>query len=421
MSKPVLLFAPETFNIAETTRMIEVAKAAHSHFAPHFMGYGGAFVHLIEEAGFPFHLLEPHYTQAKIDHLWKVDRMEAFAAPFTVEEVRRRVRSERDLYTALQPTAIVIGFTMTVYLSARIARIPLVAVTPFAFTRPFLEAGLGTFPDQFRRGPLRWIPRSWLDRGLTWWALHTKAWTQTFNMVLKENGLPPFPTLMDLWEADHMLVAEIPEITGVEQLPQGWHYVGPIFAHLPGDVPSQVKDFAQKRPLIYCAMGSSGNREVVRQVIKAFAGRPYAVIAPVKAHLGGTKVTVPDNVLVTGWLPAPQVNALADIAVIHGGQGTVQTACAAGTPFVGIGMQPEQEWNIDCMVRKGAAIRLSRNEINGDSLITAIETLLHDPQAYIAAAEIQRAYANNNGAEKAAAFLKDRFGEKQGRTTLSQR
>ena len=37
MTKPILLFAPETFNIAETTRMIEVAKAAQSHFAPHFM------------------------------------------------------------------------------------------------------------------------------------------------------------------------------------------------------------------------------------------------------------------------------------------------------------------------------------------------------------------------------------------------
>jgi hypothetical protein len=46
------------------------------------------------------------------------------------------------------------------------------------------------------------------------------------------------------------------------------------------------------------------------------------------------------NVLVYDWLPAPKVNPLADIAVIHGGQGTVQTACAAGTPSIGIGLQP---------------------------------------------------------------------------------
>jgi UDP:flavonoid glycosyltransferase YjiC (YdhE family) len=410
MTKPILLFAPETFNIAETTRMIEVAKAAQSHFAPHFMGYGGAFVHLIQEAGFPFHLLEPRYTQAKIEHLWKVDRMEAFAAPFTVEEVRRRVRSELDLYNALQPRAIVIGFTLTVYLSARIAGIPLTAVTPFAFTRPFLEAGLGAFPDQFRRGPLRWIPRSWLDRPLTWWALHTKAWTQTFNTVMKEYGQPPFPTLMALWEADHMLVAEIPQITGVAQLPQGWHYVGPIFAHLPGDVPQEVEAFARRRPLIYCAMGSSGNRAVVKQVIEAFAGTPYAVIAPVAAHLEGANVAIPANVLVTGWLPAPQVNALADVAVIHGGQGTVQTACASGTPFVGIGMQPEQEWNIDCLVRQGCARRLGRHEVTRQRLITAIEELLHDTHARQIAKEIQSAYSQWNGAAKAAEFLIGRFG-----------
>lgn len=34
-----LLFAPETFNLAETTRMIEVAKACQSQATCIFMGY----------------------------------------------------------------------------------------------------------------------------------------------------------------------------------------------------------------------------------------------------------------------------------------------------------------------------------------------------------------------------------------------
>ena len=38
MARPVALFAPETFNIAETTRMIEVAKACRERFEPVFMG-----------------------------------------------------------------------------------------------------------------------------------------------------------------------------------------------------------------------------------------------------------------------------------------------------------------------------------------------------------------------------------------------
>lgn len=410
MSKPVLLFAPETFNIAETTRMIEIAKAASPHFAIHFMCYGGAFTHLIEEAGFTFHWLDPHYTEEKIRYLWKVDRMETFGEPFSVDEVRQRVTSELSLYQQLKPEAIIIGFTLTVYVSARVAGIPLIAVTPFAFTRPFFEAGLGTLPDQFRRGPLKWVPFVWLDALTTRWALHTRAWTGSFNVILKEWGLDPFRTLMESWEADHMLIAETPTVTGVPELPQNWYYIGPIFARLPGEVPEEVRQISDRHPLIYCAMGSSGNQSVVREVIEAFAETPYHVIAPVRTHLEGTNTVVPENVLITDWLPAHMVNPLADVAVIHGGHGTVQTACASGTPFVGIGMQPEQEWNIDFLVRKGCAIRLSRHEITHERLIDATEQLLSDQQAQSTAREIQADYREWNGAEKAAEFLFSRFG-----------
>ena len=202
MSGPVLLFAPETFNIAETTRMIEIAKAAKPHFTIHFRGYGGPFVHLVREAGFEIHLLEPQYAPDKIEQLWKIDRMETFGQPFTVSEVRQRVSSELALFDELHPAAIVMGFTLTVGVSARVAEIPLVAVTPFAFTRPFFEAGLATFPDQFRRGPIKWLPRTWLDKVVTRWALHSRTWTRNFNRVLGEHGRPPFSTLMDLWEGD---------------------------------------------------------------------------------------------------------------------------------------------------------------------------------------------------------------------------
>jgi hypothetical protein len=74
--KPHLLFAAVTWNLAETTRMIEIAKACDHHFTPHFCGYGGPYAHLIDEAGLPFHLLQPVLSQEKIDYLWRVDRAE---------------------------------------------------------------------------------------------------------------------------------------------------------------------------------------------------------------------------------------------------------------------------------------------------------------------------------------------------------
>ena len=45
-----VLFCPVTFNLAETTRMIEVARALDPAHRPVFMGYEDDFVHLISEA-----------------------------------------------------------------------------------------------------------------------------------------------------------------------------------------------------------------------------------------------------------------------------------------------------------------------------------------------------------------------------------
>ena len=61
-----LLFAPETFNLAETTRMIEVAKECQSEANCVFMGYSRKFADFIEEAGFEFNYLAPHLTETDI-------------------------------------------------------------------------------------------------------------------------------------------------------------------------------------------------------------------------------------------------------------------------------------------------------------------------------------------------------------------
>lgn len=407
MTKPTLVFATVGFNIAETTRMIEIAKASCHHFEPHFASYGGKFESLIEEAGFPLHHLQPEETPEKIDYLWRVDRGETFGHPYTVEEVRQRVKSECDLIAQLQPQALVMGSVLTLAISARVAGVPLVNVVPLAMTRPYLEAGLPLTPD---------LPQfPFANRIINWLVLNVPLYTQHFSRVARAYNLPRFSSFISIWEGDFNLVAEISSLSGIEQLPDNWQFVGPIFAHLPGDIPANVQALAddKSKPLIYFAMGSSGNAAIVKLVTESFAGLPVNVVAPIQTHIEGTDTHVPDNVLVTDWLPAPKVNPLADIAVIHGGQGTVQTACASGTPFVGIGMQPEQSLNIETVVRYGSALRINRNKVTPARVREAITRLLADKAAKRKAIELRDEYARHNGAKRAAEFLVKTFGDPQ--------
>ena len=122
------------------------------------------------------------------------------------------------------------------------------------------------------------------------------------------------------------------------------------------------------------------------------------------------KIDVPENVIVTGFLPAHKVNPMADISVIHGGQNTVMNACLSGTPIVGIGMHPEQQANLDACVRKGFAIRLNKRRATASDVMTAIDKLLHDKTAKESVEIFRKQLAEWDGPENAARFLKEHYG-----------
>jgi len=232
-----------------------------------------------------------------------------------------------------------------------------------------------------------------------------------FSKVARGYGFASFPSFIGVWEGDYNLVSDLPMLTGVQNLPPNWAYVGPIFAHLSGQIPDEVLALAEEREkaLVYFAMGSLGNPEIVKTVLESFAGLPVQVVAPVKAYLKKIQVHIPDNVLVTDWLPTYRVNPLADLAVIHGGQGTVQTALSSGTPFVGIGLQPEQDIHIEFAVRWGSAIRIPKKQVTTHTMQEAVLKLLKDEHARQRARELQAEYERWDGPVQVADFLREHF------------
>lgn len=165
--------------------------------------------------------------------------------------------------------------------------------------------------------------------------------------------------------------------------------------------------------VVYFAMGSSANAKVLRRALLALAELPYRVIAPVKRHLGDDPPELPDRILVTDWLPAHKVNPLADVAFIHGGEGTVQTAALSGTPFLGVGLQPEQEMNVEFYARQGCAIRLRKRELSTARIGSALEALLTEPGYRANAERMAGLLAEWDGPGSVARFLEERYGDAQ--------
>ena len=120
---------------------------------------------------------------------------------------------------------------------------------------------------------------------------------------------------------------------------------------------------AVPEPLVYFAVGSSGNRELVLQVLRGLGQAKCQVLAPVRSHLQPEDVPgLPANIHVTDWLPANRLGAAVDLAITHGGEGTVQTSCVQGWPFIGIPLQLEQRFNVQRCVAFGSARLVSQKE-----------------------------------------------------------
>jgi len=456
-----VLFAPETRYISETTRMIDIAHALPDDFTALFMSYGGQYESMISDAGFHVHKLEPRMTESRSNRMFRIEHLDRLGYLVSEADLRVRLKNEIRLFQQFSPCCVVTGFVHSTAISTQIHGIPLLWVTPATLSKPYFDARLGTWPDVLDFPVIRWLP----DRFLNWWTnrstTSSAALFKPFNTICKERGLPRFKSLPHMLETGYALLSDIPEFVRIGKVPDRYHFVGPFITRLEGEIPDEILNMPKDLPIVYFAMGSSGKQEIVKKILEGFAGKPYRVIAPVKHLLEGKRsggdyfntesvedgpvektdvrgadttnriskrnpelarqmaeemmsqkgmsVDIPENVLVTGWLPAHKVNPLASVSIIHGGQGTVYNALASGTPVVGVGMQPEQEANLECLVRHGIGIRIRKKRVTAEKVLDAVSTLLADETAKEKAKQLQKLVQAADGPTGAAAFIVDTF------------
>jgi UDP:flavonoid glycosyltransferase YjiC (YdhE family) len=375
-----LLFGLLGWNIAETTRMLELARHLSPFYACHFVTYGGMFVHLVKEAGYRVHTLQPIETAEKIQHIWRINRGEHFKQPWSVDELIQRVEGEMALIETLKPSFIVLGFVLSLSYSARLTKRPLVHLTPLPLARLYLEANFPHYPN----APfvMRWL----VARAV----MQLPILLSNFRAVAKHYGLKPPRSFFDVWNGDVNLLSEVPGLSLIDALPSGWHFVGPWFAHLKRPIPPQIETILAQsaQPKLYFAMGSSGSLAVMRVILRALSDVPIQVIAPIQSYLEAED-KIPANVHVCDWLPALEVCKRVDFGLVHGGQGTLQTLAYAGKPFIGIGMQAEQDLNVLVYQRAGSAIRLQKRGLNEVKVRAALVAMMTNQSFATCAIEVQ--------------------------------
>jgi UDP:flavonoid glycosyltransferase YjiC (YdhE family) len=399
--------------------MLELHRALRSRGADVCLAaHGGTYEAELRAAGVAVDLLGSGMDEERCAEF--VRSVPGIGAPdqsmWSDAELRACVEQEVAYFRDRSVGVAVTGWTLPALLSTRVVGIPLVTEHAGSMLPPVFERGLLPAPSSPVGMPLeRWLPaairRQMFNRAPTKLTIYTSG----FNRIAAELGVEGVPSFAALLLGDLTLVTDVPEVLGVSRVDvESWtprepsryrtgtrlRYAGPIFARLDSPVPERVERFLQQPgPVVYVAITSSTS-ELVREVVANLCTLDVRLLVAATVHdLADLKSK---RVLVEGVLPSHTIMPQVDLAVIAGGQGSVQTALASGLPFVGIPLQPEQDANVAFVERQGAARLVSQRAAGTAALTGAARDLLDNGRYRASAQQLQKAFGAVDGPGAAA-------------------
>jgi UDP:flavonoid glycosyltransferase YjiC (YdhE family) len=409
----------------DTTRAIAMAAAlrdlcpSNVNLRINFLSCGSRFEYQIRDAGFDIVPAQPRVKGISVAHDLGWDFPEFFGS----EEIAKSfIDGQLAAFKELKPDVVFHGMWAPASLAARILGIRTINFLPVPLHPASFGNGLiRDLPDMmplFTRLPRRFRQSlAWLGSPLM---LKAPIFRQhRLGAAAAACGWPvkgPI-SLFDMNMADLNLVNDHPVFHAdyAHRLPDNIVITGPLFAKSDQKLDEDIVEHMKRPgPSILVTMGSSGTEGFIFEAIRAFKMNKedqwnvVILASPSVCSIDEARAVAGDDprILVTDrFIPAPAANALADVAVIHGGQGTVQTSIAAGKPIVGVALQIEQQTNLDNVMDAGAGIRVQRQFWKAKNIRNTVKTVLQDP-TYAANARILAETINNmDGARTAAEVM----------------
>ncbi|MCG6188516.1 glycosyltransferase [Maribellus maritimus] len=375
-------------NLGDFTRALETAIGMKRTGARvKFFNHGGIHNKYIAEAGIDEKNLQPELTWEQHKVIMDINRYKAAVGtplPISKEQWIKMAEADLKAFGDFQPDGVYAGLNLSCMISVPYAKLPMVTQVPTVNCPAFIHHEMYNMPNTMERNFfMRHILPGIVKRKIMKKVLlgdSAKASLTTFNEARAHFGLKPIYNITDLFRGDITLLPDLPVLSGLaeDDLTPGYYYTGPIFSRIDFLLDNRIKKvFARPGINVYCSLGSSGYPETLKLIVKALRKNPdlnivCSTTTIIDPHELGRSA---DNFFATRFLPAAQVSEMADVAVLHGGQGTIQTAAWAGTPFVGIGFQAEQQANIDGIARKGMAIRIPLYAVSEKRILKTVKEI----------------------------------------------
>ncbi|HOW76253.1 MAG TPA: glycosyltransferase [Candidatus Competibacteraceae bacterium] len=364
-----ILFVGEAVTLAHVVRPVVLAQALDLACYEVVLACDNRYLKLFGQLPLAWRPIETIPTVKFLDNLargWPV---------YDLDTLRRYVRADLVLLEAVKPDVVVGDFRISLGVSARVAGVPYFTITN-AYWSPYSR-----LPFPLPEHPMIPVFGVGLSQALfnlarpAVFALHTLP----LNRVRREYGLPSLGyDLRTIYtDADQTLYADIPDFIPTAPLPPHHHWLGPVLWSPAMELPDWWETLPSDRPIIYVALGSSGeNVRALPVILRGLAELPVTVIAATAGQSLG--IEPPKNAYVADFLPGVAAAARSHLVVCNGGSLATQQALAAGVPVLGIAGNMDQHLNMLCLEQAGVGVRLRVGRLIAGEVRTAAQRLLDD-------------------------------------------
>jgi UDP:flavonoid glycosyltransferase YjiC (YdhE family)/nitroreductase len=361
-----VLFVAEAVTLAHVGRALALARLLdRARFEPLF-AWHPRFNHLLGA------LPGDYYPIHSVSAEFFLERLRAGRPLYDARTIEIYAAWELEIFREARPDVVVGDFRLSLLTSAAVTRLPYVNVvnahwSPFA--RPRFRV-----PETplARRVPVP-LAQAALDLVRPW---AFRAHARDFNRLSQKFGGPHYGgDLRAIYCAgDRTLYPDIPEITPTRDLPPSHRYLGPVVWSPTVPTPPILHDLPRDKPVVYVALGSSGNERLLPMILKALATLPVRVLAAT-----GGKIRLepagPDQHLVD-FLPGDATCAAADVLVCNGGVASAQQALVAGIPVVGIASNMDQFLYMEFVEKSGTGVLLRSDRLTPAAVAGAVREAL---------------------------------------------
>lgn len=415
----------------EATRAIELARGLRQECPQGiklevvFLSHGSSFDNKIINDGFEIFQVAPRLPGIGFQHDLKSSSINMIGDENLAYKL---LKGETEALREIQPDFFIHGFWPIAGIAAKLAKVPMeISYLPLPFSEepfstylmkdtPDFVVPLTRFPVGIRKLIMLKIPKSVKLKAPQ---LKQENILKAYMRITGKQEAPEMQNLFDMLRADFTIVNDLPVFYEGEKLPDNFKVVGPLYSPSEQFEEVDIKirqhfDPARGKFKIFCTLGSSGGRRNLMEAIKALTvvASPdweSVVLCPRSVcPIDEALALAADysNIYITdAFVPALKVNLMADLVVSHGGQGTVQTAIASGTPIVGFAVQPEQQINLDHIVMRGAAIRLPIQQWKAEEIQKAVMTVSSSPEYKERMKELQKLQQEMDGKKNSAVAI----------------